>query len=374
MQNHFVTGATGFVGANLILELLGDPAARIFALVRPGREGATARLRAALMNAAECAGMGEAMAHEIQTRCTAIEGDLSQEHCGIGLAALPRVDEFWHSAASLRYEDRYEAEIFETNVQGTRNALELARRCGVSGHFNYVSTAYVAGMRTGEIEERIGGTAATNNHYERSKIEAEALVAGETAFETRIFRPSIVIGHSKTLAVSSGFSGLYGFMRRLRPLERILRRLQKGLESRMQLRIMADPEARVNLIPVDMVAKRMVEIARSESRETVFHVTNPEQPTVRRCLRAIFAEVGLPEPVYVSDKSSFDYLDEKLDEALDFYGSYLRATKMFSRAHADAVSPASGPGYRMSETDVAAYAAWYGGVLRAPAAQWKEAA
>ncbi len=374
MQTHFVTGATGFVGANLILELLSDPSARILALVRPGKEGAAARLREALSNAAACAGMGSEMEHAIRTRCTAIEGDLSQEHCGIGIAALPQVDEFWHSAASLRYEDRYEAEIFETNVEGTRNALDLARRCGVRGHFNYVSTAYVAGMRTGEIEERIGRATATNNHYERSKIEAEGLVAAETDFATRIFRPSIVIGHSRTLAVSSGFSGLYGFMRRLRPLERILRRLQKGLESRMQLRIVADPEARVNLIPVDLVAKRMVEIARGGSVETVFHITNPEQPTVRECLRVIFSEVGLPEPVYVSDKSGFDYLDEKLDEALDFYGSYLRATKLFSRANADAVSPAREPEYRMDEAAVKSYASWYGSVLHAPAAQWKEAA
>lgn len=373
MQTHFVTGATGFVGANLILELLSDPSIRVIALVRPGKEGGTARLREALSNAAGCAGMGAEMEHAIRTRCAAIEGDLSQEHCGIGIAALPHVDEFWHSAASLRYEDRYEAEIFETNVQGTRNALELARRCGVSGHFNYVSTAYVAGMRTGEIEERLGGAHATNNHYERSKIEAEALVAAETAFATRIFRPSIVIGHSKTLAVSSGFSGLYGFMRRLRPLERILRRLQKGLESRIQMRILADPDARVNLMPVDMVVKRMAGIARSESTETVFHITNPEQPTVRECLRVIFGEVGLPEPVYVSDKSGFDYLDEKLDEALDFYGSYLRATKLFSRANADEASPASESGYRMDAMAVQGYSAWYGGVLRAPA-QWKEAA
>lgn len=372
-ENHFVTGATGFVGANLILELLGNPAARIWALVRPGSEGGTARLRAALTHAAECAGIETAILHEIRTRCFAIEGDLSQEHCGIGLAALPQIGEFWHSAASLRYEDRYEAEIFETNVGGTRNALELARRCAISGSFNYVSTAYVAGSRTGAIAETIE-PAGTNNHYERSKIEAEALVAAETAFPTRIFRPSIVIGHSRTMAVCSGYSGLYGFMRRLRPVERILRRLQRGLESRMQLRIVADPAAKLNLIPVDVVARQMAEISRRGAAAGVFHITNPEQPTVREALGAVFAETGLEEPLYVEDRREFDFLDEKLDEALEFYGSYLRGTKMFDRTQSDSICGGVDRGYRMDGGMVSAYAAWYGGVLRAPAIRMKEAA
>jgi len=212
---HFVTGATGFVGSNLVLGLLGQAETEVYALVRPAEESSESRLQSALRHAARAAGHGDGLDQAISECFHAVVGDIHSETCGVRSGTFPGPDQFWHIAASLRYEDRDAAEIYRTNVEGTRNALALARSSGVQGHFNYVSTAYVSGSRMGVIPEEVSFGHATNNPYEDSKMQAEALVHQSQDLRARVFRPSIVIGHSMTHEVASGFSGFYGFMRRI---------------------------------------------------------------------------------------------------------------------------------------------------------------
>lgn len=73
---HFVTGATGFVGSNLILELLGHAEVEVYALVRASHEPSDLRLRNALRHAARAAGHGATFDHAIAERCHAVEGDV----------------------------------------------------------------------------------------------------------------------------------------------------------------------------------------------------------------------------------------------------------------------------------------------------------
>lgn len=367
---HFVTGATGFVGSNLVLELLAQPAAEVFALVRSGDQSAEVRLQAALRHAARAAGRGSELDQAIGQRCRAVDGDVQSENCGTLAGAFPCPDEFWHAAASLHFEDRYAAQIFRTNVDGTRNALTLARRVGVEGHFNYVSTAYVSGCRMGVIREEITPGQAANNPYERSKIKAEEIVDQSLDLRVRIFRPSIVIGHSLTHAVSSGFSGLYGLMRRMLRLRQLLDRLQDRLSERAEVRVMFDPETRLNLIPVDVVARQMVNISRSGSRAAVFHITNPIPPTAAEALSAICRGLELRPPSAVSDSLGLSWIDQKVEEGLAFYKSYFRGTRLFDRSNSDQAlgGTAPEPGYRMDAAALGEYVRWYARVLRDGAA------
>jgi thioester reductase-like protein len=102
------------VGSNLILELLNDPGTEVYALTRAAGQSAEARLQSALRHAPRAAGQDDALDGAIAGRCHAVEGDVLNENCGVSADAFPKFDQFWHVAASLRYEDRYAAEIFRT--------------------------------------------------------------------------------------------------------------------------------------------------------------------------------------------------------------------------------------------------------------------
>lgn len=363
-ETHFVTGATGFVGSALVLELLARTPGTVHCLVRPGTEGAPTRLRRALHAAAEAYDADEHVVRAIDERCHAVAGDVEKEGCGAEVGSLA-CDQLWHVAASLRYENRYIDEIRRVNVDGTRHTLELAARLGIR-HFNHVSTAYVAGGASGHIlEVPAGPDSPTNNLYEQSKIEGEALVVAAHGFARRIFRPSIVIGHSRTLGATT-FSGMYGFIRNLFILKRLMERTQKGLLERKPLMLHADAEAEVNLVPVDRVVANAVEIALSteaasgDSPPEYYHLTNPIAPTVGATIDVIFDTLGLPAPRYSSQTKSSDWLDTKVDRRIEFFRSYMAGFKTFDRSNAERhVKADSIDAYRLLPGGLERHCGWY---------------
>ncbi|MYU20829.1 SDR family oxidoreductase [Streptomyces sp. SID8352] len=338
MTTRLLTGATGFVGGAVVLELLDRTEGEIYALVR-GEDSADARrrLHEALIGMARGYGRAD-LETAIVTRTRAIRGDMARPGCGVDPAELPAVDELWHAAASLRFEEEYREEIEALNVGGTRNVLELARRTGART-FNYVSTAYVAGSRKGDIAEGPAvDPSVANNCYEETKVHAEALVSGAAdGFDrVRIMRPTIVIGHSLTRH-GLNWSGMYGFARQMMTIEKLARRKLGTLLAHARLNLIADPHCPVNLVPVDIVARNAVSIALSDSEETYFHLGNSATVPVHVALDRIMELVGLRPPHYVTDPDCFTALDEQLDKGMVFYGSYLKNPKRFDLTHTEAV-------------------------------------
>lgn len=108
--------------------------------------------------------------------------------------AIHGIDIVIHAAAELE-ETRGEAEMFRTNVGGTRNLLTAAEEEGIE-QFIHVSTVGIYGDTKGKIKE----DTPTDPHtaYERSKKEAETLVWNmQEVFPVTIIRPAIVVGPNK---------------------------------------------------------------------------------------------------------------------------------------------------------------------------------
>ena len=359
---HVVTGGTGFLGAALVFELLDKTTSDIAVIVRPsGNRAPKDRFHEALVQALDAYHYDRRLLEQAEARCRVLAGDVTKPACAVDELGL-EIDQFWHCAASLNYENRHRAEIEGTNVEGTRNALALAERWHTQT-FNYVSTAYVAGKNVGLIREELHAEVNTNNIYEQSKRQAERLVS-QSSMRTRILRPSIVIGHSRTRAATA-FSGFYGFVRGLIQFKGIVGRAQSGLLDRTRLRMRVDPDLGINLIPIDSVVRQAVSIALSDAHEGIFHLTHSCPPKVGDVIRTIFREVGLNEPEYVADREGMSWLDEQLNRRLDFYGSYIVGDKHFDRTRSDGVLGADREELACDDATISSYCRWYIEQLRA---------
>jgi nucleoside-diphosphate-sugar epimerase len=343
---HLVTGATGFVGAALVLELLAQTSDAVACLVRPSDDldRARTRLNEALEHACELYECAELLA-QADARCQAVPFDL-RETDDAALARLPEgISEVWHCAASLRFKQAQRAKILEQNVEGTRRMLQLSTEAGAST-FNFISTAYVAGKRTGLIlEEPARDPSVAHNAYEESKIHAEILVDDWDAIRTRIMRPSIVIGHSKTFASTSN-AGFYGFILGVqRTRKEVMDRNLGDFLAHRSIRLLGNA----------------VRISRSSSDARVFHLVNATPPRAAEVGRAVCSLVGVAPPSWVSDMDEFTLIDKKLDEQprMDFFRSYLTSGRAFDLANTNAAIGEADSATPLEDGGLTPYIEWY---------------
>ena len=167
-----LTGATGLLGRAVIDQLLGDArVARIYGLARAPRG----------------VGSGRMVPLECDLRLPGL--GLS---AGLRVALAAEVNTVLHLGATTTFSQTL-AEARATNREGTRHLLEAT--CDWSGvrRWIYVSTAFVAGARTGRIAESDTTTPpGWINAYEQSKYEAEQLVR-RAAMPWAIVRPSTIV-------------------------------------------------------------------------------------------------------------------------------------------------------------------------------------
>ena len=269
-----LSGATGFVGREILSRFLERGDHHIFALVRAENDDqAAARLPA----------------HD---RVTAVAGDI--EHADLGLAGATRdllsreVTTVLHCAASVSFDLSLEKSR-AVNVEGSRRMLEFARSCDRLERFSYVSTAYVAGEPGGLFrEDELAVGQRFRNPYERSKFEAELALRSEGRdLPLQILRPSIVVGDSSTGRTTS-FNVLYG------PLKAFARGAVPAIPARR--------DAPVDIVPVDYVADRVHELATHGPDGTFHLVAGRNATTVGRLLEMSSEELGCAQPTVMSPR------------------------------------------------------------------------
>lgn len=243
-----LTGSTGFLGRELLAQLLTDTRADLTCIVRAaGPREARQRLRGTITDLFGADGW-----ETVRPRVRAVPGDVTRAGLGVEARTLDgivnRTTHIVHGAASVRF-DLTLAQARRINGTGTLRVLDVARRAVRHGRLQrlaYISTAFVAGRHERQFgEDDLDVGQRFRNTYEQSKFEAELVVqAAMREVPTVVLRPSIIIGDSRSGATSA-FNVIYW----------PLRVYADGLLRYAP----ADPHLPVDIVPVDFVARATLE-------------------------------------------------------------------------------------------------------------------
>jgi thioester reductase-like protein len=280
-----LTGATGFVGMEVLARLLERAERPVIALIRAADDDAAERR------------LDEVLARlwrdpsPYRDRVHAVAGDVTQPGLGIGGPRRTGITEgvgaILHCAASIAF-DLPLAEARRVNVEGTREVLGFAREAKAVGRlerFVHVSTAYVAGRHGGTFRERQLDTGQEfRNTYERTKWEAEHIVAAATDLAPVVARPSIVMGEA-----SSGWTPAFNV------LYWPLRAFGRGLFDTVPAKL----DAHVDVVPVDYVAEALVHLLESDASGVVNLVSGRAAPRVHELIDMAAAHFDRPAPAVV---------------------------------------------------------------------------
>ena len=259
----FLTGATGFLGAFLLAELLRRTTANIHCLIRtPDPASGQQRLGQHL----DRFGLWQ---DAFRTRIIPIPGDLSQPLFGLSVqqfnALAAQVEMIYHNGGLLNAARPYLA-LKPTNVLGTQEVLRLAGLTRTKPvHFTstlslFFTPTYATSGRISETDVPILD-AHLKGGYKRSKWCAEQLViaAQDRGLPACIYRPIRIAGHSTT-GITSSQDDL----------------LNSLLKSCILMAQWPELDIDIPLVPVDYVSHALIHLSLQEaSFGKSFHFVNP---------------------------------------------------------------------------------------------------
>jgi len=288
-----LTGATGFLGAFLLAELLQQTTADIYCLVRSDKiEDSHTKLQTILES--------YKVWNEVwSSRIIPIVGDLSKPLLGLEIEKFQQlastIDVIYHNGAWVHHIYPYSI-LKAANVLGTQEALRLASLVKTKPvHFisssGVVAAKIESGVKLVLEQDSLNENELPSNGYCQTKWVAEKLVqtAAERGIPISIYRPSRISGHSQTGVFNSNDF------------------LYKLIIGCVQLGSAPDIDIRDNIVPVDYVSKAIVHLSKQEeSIGKTFHLVHPQTLHTNTLIEHI-RSLG-----YAIEQVSYDQWREKL--------------------------------------------------------------
>ena len=336
-----ITGATGFVGQNLVRKIIEtEQDSELVLLVRGTTQNeASTRMEKVLLNLFNKSGF-----NKFRSRINIVKGDVSEQNLGLTAEKYKKMTQdithIIHSAAMTKF-DLTLAEARSINCTGTKNVMDFARQALEIGKLikiAHISTAFVSGSRAGIIyEDELEFKQHFSNTYEQSKFESKQMIRKfYSDLPIIIFRPSIIVGHSKT-GETTNFNVLYY------PLK---------LLYRGYLRIIPGwKDVVMDVGPIDFVCDAIYHIMLHTTipGNKTYHLTAGREKALtlkeltylatyyfnctsrnREIANAIFLH---PKIVALLVKTLLSFAT-KIRKIVDIYGPYLAVRRVFDNRHA----------------------------------------
>jgi amino acid adenylation domain-containing protein/thioester reductase-like protein len=302
IKNVFLTGATGFLGGYILNELLRGSGADIHCLVRAKKGlAAKARIEQQLRDYALWQD-DERWRLDWDARVHVVSGDIILPRLGLAdrmYESLAReTDCIIHSAAHVNFIYPYEA-LKATNVLGLHEVIRFALHARLKP-MHYISTAAIWPMGSEQTffeSDPLEHGKLLNLGYDEAKWVSEKCIvnAAERGLMSARYRPGEIGGDSKT-----GRCVLNHF-------------LLASLKGFLQFGAMPLIDTRIDVAPVDYVAKAIVHLAvRGNPLSGAYHLTNPRSWHMSKALDHL-RDLG-----YQFDEVRFDELRRALLGSDDF--------------------------------------------------------
>jgi thioester reductase-like protein len=286
----FLTGITGFLGGELLVELSKrTEIEKIFCLVRASNEeNALTRLEKVF---------GLHGDYFDRTKIIPVAGDLSDSYLSSKLcnnSLLANVDTIIHSAANTSFSRIYDDLVEKVNIGGTQQILEWAKTLKRLNLFTYVGTAAICGslVKNVLVKEEMSPDLSAKHlvKYSYTKMMGELMLKNYLP-ENKILvvRPSIIMGDS----------------REWKPRSYVI---LWALATLNELRLIpTNANSKIDIIPIDYATRAIIEIILNKQRKyKVYHISSGENSytTPQLSTEAI--------KDFFKDKPDFKFVDKKL--------------------------------------------------------------
>jgi nucleoside-diphosphate-sugar epimerase len=355
----FLTGGTGFLGGHIGAELLRRGHEVTFLARGDRRQPAAERVDQVL----RWHGVGLAA----RQRAHVVEGEITQPGLGIERelrrSLQGRIDQIVHCASDTSFVERHRERITAANVDGVRHLLDFAAESQCEA-LHHLSTAYVAGRRSGLCREELVDGITFHNVYEETKCAGEWLAWERCRAEgirLAIYRPSIVYGHSQT-GRTLRFNAFYYPARVAHMLKKLYEtdirertgakaeemgvRIEPDGSLYLPVRIEVQDGSGLNLIPVDYFLAAFFAIMEEAVEGGIYHIVNERVKRIEELMGYIGTWFGLSGlqacPGTAYGQSSRNALEILVDEYLDAYGPYMRDMRVFDTSRAGPILQSRG--------------------------------
>ena len=243
-----VTGGTGLIGGEVVLALARSGEA-VRAVVR-AESAAHAHRRLV-----ERLQKSDACSPELLRLIDAVAGDTGQPMFGLRDEALTDVHRVVHGAANTQFSQRQDEQVWNTNVSGAHHLVQVARALPREARILFISTASVTTAPERTCIDEEAPFAGHANTYSRSKRQAEAVIRS-SGLDIVIVRPSIVLSRGvRDRAMARSILWAVPIMGEVGEIP-------------------VDPDACVDLVPVDYVANAIAQLALRPSLDhRLYHVS-----------------------------------------------------------------------------------------------------